>query len=150
MKELDYKNLTACKKTEKGFHKVDEDRLNLKWGLTEDEFKKMKGKIDDDTLTDGECFGHVHFGKFCIDIQYVDGYDEYIALLYYKLDPDADYGETDDGDAYDYEGESGIMFKHFPATFSEFKDRVKGIIKCDLEHRISCEEADIYADVPLW
>lgn len=150
MDKIDYNNISARKKAEKSTHKVDSSKLNFKWGLTADEFEKMKRKIDDDTLTDGECFGHVHFGKFCVDVQFVDSYDSYISLLYYRLDPDATYGETADGDSYDYEGESGIMFKDFPATFDEFKNRVEKIIECDLEHRIDCKEADLYADVPLW
>ena len=150
MDKIDYNNISANKKAEEPKHKVDASKLNFKWGLTANEFKEMKRKIEHDTLTGGECFGHVYFGKFCVDIQYVDEYDEYISLLYYKLDPNATYAETADGEFYDYVLESAIMFKNFPATFDEFKDRVEKIIECDLEHRIDCKEADLYADVPLW
>lgn len=149
MEKIDYSKTTTVPKEQPGKHKVDDKRIKFKWGFTQASFDSIV-KCMRNGFNDGDCFGHVYFGKFCVDIQFVDESDEYISLLYYKLDPDADYGETSDGDTYDYEGESGIMFKDFPATYEAFKAAAEKIIKCDLEHRFDCTEADIYSDVPMW
>ena len=153
MRKLNYENLTACPVKQTGERKVDESMLNFKWALTEKNFDAMKRRLDSNSFIDGECFGHVYFGAFCVDVQFVDYNDRYITLIYYKLDPDADYGETVDGDNYDCVDETYIMFKDFPATYEDFKETVEKIIKSDLENRellLECKETDIYKDVPMW
>ena len=149
MEKIDYAKVTAVPVELPGKHKVDDEKIKFKWDFEQKNFDSIV-KCLKSGFNDGDWFGNVYFGKFCIDIQFVDESDEHITLLYYKLDPDADYGETSDGEPYDYVGESVIRFKDFPATYEDFKAAAEKIIKCDLEHRFDCTEADIYSDVPMW
>ena len=150
MQKIDYAKVTAVPVEQPGKHKVDDKRINFKWSLTQEAFDEMKRQVEYVVQNPGYCSGYVYFGKFCVDMQFVSELDDYLTLLYYKLDPNATYSETSDGQRYDYLGDSLIMFKDFPKSYEAFKDKVIEIIKCDLEHRFDCTEADIYSDVPAW